>query len=296
VDSRITASDVDPRRALAQLGYDDVSDPRPVSGGWETLLWHFSTRDGAEHALRIYRLDNAEQTAWRERIATETCAAAGVSTPRIETSGTYEGLPTIVQTWCPGTPLMTLLERRPWQIHRLGRTFGAMHARLHTLPAPPEFAATAPDDWLFLVLPEHQRVVEHLRGHAAIDTLVHFDYHPLNVIVDGPRVSVIDWAYSAAGDVRADLALTAETLEAGPVPPGPMRPLLNVARRVALRGWRAGYEETAGAMPDFRPFRAWACAMLLRGTVESIGRPGVWATEKDLDLLRARVDRLSREA
>ncbi len=291
--SRIVASDVEPRRVLAQLGYDDVSEPAPVSGGWETLLWHFSTPDGAEHALRIYCLENAEHSARRERIATETCAAAGIATPRVETSGRYEGLPAIVQTWCPGTPLMTLLERRPWQIMRLGRRFGELHAHLHTLRAPAEIVETAPLDWLSRVLPEHQHIADQLAPTTATGTLIHLDYHPLNVILDGPSAAVIDWSYSAAGDVRADLALTAITFEAAPVPPGPMRPLLDVMRRLALRAWRSGYERAAGPMPDYRPYRAWACAMMLRGTIETMGRPGVWATEKDLDVLRLRIDRCS---
>ncbi len=294
--SRIVWSDVDPRDVLAALGYADVSAPVAISGGWETLLWRFSTPDGHEHALRIFSLRDAEHTARRERIAMETCAAAGIAAPRVETSGTYEGHPAVVQTWCAGTPLMTLIEKRPWQIGRLGRLFGDLHARLHSLRAPAEFIETAPMDWLSRVLPEHQHLAERLAPSSATGTLIHLDYHPLNVILDGDSGAVIDWAYCAAGDVRADLALTAITFEAAPVPPGPMRPLLDVMRRLALRAWRAGYERAAGPMPDYRPYRAWACAMMLRGTIETMGRPGVWATEHDLAVLRERIDRWSREA
>lgn len=293
--SGIVASDVDPRRALAQLGYGDVSEPAALGGGWETLMWRFATPDGVEHALRIYRVDDAARVAWRERLAMETCAASGVATPRVETSGTYEGLPAVVQTWCPGTPLMTLLERRPWQIMRLGRIFGELHARLHSLRAPAELVATAPLDWLSRVLPEHQHLAERLAPSSSTETLIHLDYHPLNVIVGETETAVIDWAYCAAGDIRADLALTAITFDAAPVPPGPMRPLLNVARQLALRAWRSGYERAAGPMPDYRPYRAWACAMMLRGTIETMGRPGVWATERDLVVLRERIDRWSNE-
>jgi aminoglycoside phosphotransferase (APT) family kinase protein len=296
--SRIVASDIDPRDALAQLGYAGVAGPSPLTGGWETLMWHFATPNGAEHALRIYCLEDAGRTAWRERVAMETCAAAGIATPRVETSGTYERMPAVVQTWCPGATLMSLIEARPWRVGSLGRLFGRTHARLRTLPAPPEFIATAPEDWLSRVLPEHRDLADRLlRAGTAGGTLIHLDYQPLNVIVSrSGETSVIDWAYSAAGDIRADLALTAVTLEIAPVPPGPMRPLINLIRKLAVRGWRAGYREVAGSMPDYRPYRAWACAMMLRGTVESLGRPGVWATEKDLAILREHIDRWSQEA
>ena len=289
------ASDIDPRRVLAALGYADVSDPVPITGGWETLLWHFATPDGAEHALRVYVLYDAAAVAQRERIATAACAAAGISTPRVETFGAFEGWPAVVQTWCSGTNLMSLIESRPWQVLRLGRLFGRFHARLHTIPAPPEFAATAPGDWLSRVLPEHRYLADRLlAADTATDMLIHLDYHPLNVIVNrAGETSVIDWAYSAAGDIRADLALTAVTLEIAPVPPGPLRPLLSGMRMLAARGWRAGYRDVAGAMPDYSPFLAWACAMMLQGTEATLGRPGVWATERDLAVLRQRIDRWS---
>jgi len=290
------ASDIDPRRVLAALGYADVSDPVAITGGWETLLWHFATPDGAEHALRVYVLYDAASVAQREQIATAACAAAGISTPRVETFGEFEGWPAVVQTWCPGATLMSLIEGKPWRVYSLGRLFGQMHARLHTIPAPPEFAATAPGDWLSRVLPEHLYLADRLQtAGTATDMLIHLDYHPLNVIVDrSGDASVIDWAYSAAGDVRADLALTAVTLEIAPVPPGPLRPLMNGMRMIAARGWRSGYRDVAGSMPDYRPFLAWACAMMLRGTEATLGRPGVWATKKDLDILRRYIDRWAR--
>ena len=288
------SSDIDPRRVLAALSYADVSDPVAVTGGWETLLWHFATPDGAEHALRIYVLGGAEQAAWRERIAMETCAAAGIATPRIESAGMYDGMPVIVQTWCPGDSLINRIEKKPWQMLRLGRRFGRLHARLHTIPAPSEFAAGAPGDWLARVLPRHAHLAERLQSDgAASDTLVHLDYHPLNVIVDGADASIIDWAYSAAGDVRADLALTAVALEIAPAPPGRLKPMLRIARKLAVRSWRAGYRDVAGAVPDYRPFLAWACAIRFRVTDATLGRPGVWATQDDLDTLQRHIDRWS---
>jgi aminoglycoside phosphotransferase (APT) family kinase protein len=288
------SSDIEPRRVLDAIGYGDASEPVAVAGGWETVLWRFATPDGGEHALRLYVLPRAEQTAWRERVAMETCAAAGLETPRIEAAGTYDGMPAIVQTWCPGDSLLARIEKKPWQMLRLGRHFGRLHARLHTIPAPAEFAAGAPDDWLARVLPRHAHLAERLRSNGtASGTLVHLDYHPLNVIVDGAQASIIDWAYSAAGDVRADLALTAVALEIAPAPPSRLKPLLAITRKLATRSWRAGYRDVAGSMPDYRPFLGWACAFRYRVTDATLGRPGVWATPDDLATLQRHIDRWS---
>jgi len=287
--------DVDPRRVLAALGYGEISDPVRVMGGWETLLWRFATPDGSTHALRVYCLSGAANTALRERIAMAACAAAGFAAPRVEAFDEYQGMPVVVQSWCAGTPLLALIEKKPWAVLRLGRLFGRTHARLHTIAAPEEFAATAPRDWLSRIPPEYAYLADNaIASGITTATLIHLDYHPLNVIVsDGGRASVIDWAYSAAGDPRADLAVTAATFETAPIPPGPLRPLLNFMRVLAARAWRDGYREVAGAMPDYRPYLAWACAMMLRGTEETLGRPGVWSTQEDIEALHRHIARWS---
>jgi aminoglycoside phosphotransferase (APT) family kinase protein len=101
------------------------------------------------------------------------------------------------------------------------------------------------------------------------------------VIVDGDR-AVIDWAYSAAGDIRADLARrrshSSRARAARADAPAAQR-RAPPALRLAL-----GYERRR-PMPDYRPYRAWACAMMLRGTIETMGRPALGD--------RARPDRAS---
>ncbi len=291
------SSDIDPRRLLDELGFGDASPPVAVPDGWETLMWRFATPDGAEHALRIYCLDNSEQSAWRERIAMEACAEAGIATPRIEAAGTCDGLPAVVQTWCPGETLIQRGQRRPWQLPRLAREFGQLQARIHTIPAPAELRANAPRDWLTQVLPRHMHLAERLlAAGVSSDTLVHLDYHPLNVILGGAQPAVIDWAYSAAGDVRADLALTAVALQIAPSPKrGRIRLLERLSRRLAMRAWLKGYRGVAGNVPNYRPFMAWACAFRYRVTDATLGRSGVWATERDQQELQRHIDLFSAQ-
>src|SRR5436853_495789 len=87
-----------------------------------------------------------------------------------------------------------------------------------------------------------EREVAALAGAAPrSDALLHLDFHPLNVLVDGRRVTaVIDWANARAGDPRADLARTLTILRLSPVPP-------RFARLVGVlvAGWRGGYEAEA---------------------------------------------------
>ena len=289
---------IDPREALAGLGFAEVSEPRRVKGGWDTLLWRFGTPDGRNHSLRVFSPHLPKEIVWRERIALETCAIAGLPAPRIEKIGEVQGLPAMILSWCPGIPILAFVEKKPWAIWRLGRLFGRTQAKLHAVTPPDEFVTGAPNNWVSRVTEEYADLAAHaLSLGLSTSSLIHMDYHPLNVVSDGATVTgILDWAYAAAGDPRADLARTEITLLSAPVPPGPMSALLNLARKIILRAWRSGYEEVAGPMPDYRPLRAWAAATLLGETELVLHRPGVWATEETLEKFRRMIDVWAREA
>ncbi len=303
MDSDRIEAQIDPSRALSELGYAGASEPERVVGGWETLLWMFSTQDGRQHSLRVFQLpglsdDARREVAWRERIALEACGRAGLPAPRVETVGEVQGLPAMVLSWCPGMPLLSLIEKRPWSMWRLGRLFGQTQARLHAVAPPAEFLEQAPNDWASRVGGRHAALAAHVLSlQPSTDSLIHMDFHPLNLITDGVAVTgIVDWAGAAAGDRRADLARTVVTLLAAPVPPGPLRPVLNLARKLVMRAWRSGYEELAGPLPDYVPFLAWAGATLLLEMERDVGGANVWGTEQDIERFRHLIDAWAREA
>ena len=283
---------IEPRRALTALGFADVSNVERVSGGWDTLMWRFATQNGRELSLRIFQLRRRQDVAWRERVALEACARAKLPVPRVEAVGEVEGFPAMVLTWCPGTTVLSSIESRPWLVWRLGRLFGQAQARLHAVVPPEELVAEAPDSWLSQVDEEHADLADSVRALQPVTTsLIHMDFHPLNVVSDGSTITgIIDWASAAAGDPRADLARTVFTLQAMPVPPGPLSSVLSLGRGLLLRAWRSGYEDAVGVMPDYRPFMAWAGATLLSGMDLVIDRPGVWGTTRDLERMRRLVE------
>lgn len=288
---------VDPREALAALGFADVSEPVRVTGGWETLLWRFRTPDGREHSLRVYHLPRIRAIAWRERAALEACREAGLPAPRVEAAGEVAGFPALVLSWCPGVPILSFIEKKPWALWRLSRLFGVVQARLHAVRPPQEFQASAPQEWVQRAGEEYRDLAEHaLSLGLRTDSLIHMDYHPLNIVSDGSTITgVLDWCGAAAGDARADLARTEITLLAAPVPPGPMAPFLNLARHLVLRAWRSGYRSEAGSLPDYRPLRAWAGATLITEIVPVIDMPNVWGTRDDLERFRRLVDVWARQ-
>jgi len=267
----------------------------------DTAMWRFTTADGIGHVLRVYRPEQAA-AARREQAALHAVAGK-IRAPRVESTGAWRDRPVAVISWVSGSHLMVAARQQPWTLWRLGVGLGRMQARLHSLPVPQELREGAPGYWLDEALAYEPAIVERLRAlPAQASTLVHLDYHPLNVLSHAGRITgVVDWMNCAAGDRRADIARTATTLLVSPAPPIPIRPLEPVVgavrstvRRLLYEAWRHGYGTTD--LPDEALFMAWAAAFYLHDMEAAAGRPGIWFTNRDLDPLRRWTDTWKRRA
>jgi aminoglycoside phosphotransferase (APT) family kinase protein len=288
---------IDAGSAVRGLGFNLSGPPQPVTGGWDARIWRFETWDGASYALRVHVLPDREEMARRERAALRACEAAAFPAPRLIERCRIQGLPVTVISWCPGRPLAAAIARKPWQLPRLSRLFGRTHALMHRIP-PPAGLLESGLDWVRRLPGQYQNLAQEvLLMQPATTSLVHLDYHPFNVILhDGAISGVVDWSGAAAGDVRADLARTHAAVESAPLPPGPLRPLLGRMRGLFLKGWRLGYEDIAGRMPDYSPFLAWAAACLLGEVRQVVGQQGVWGDERYLEQLAELIERYQRAA
>ncbi|MGE5704595.1 MAG: phosphotransferase family protein [Clostridia bacterium] len=135
----------------------------------------------------------------------------------------------LLQSWalleyCEGKTIREALEQEHHRQKRddLLAAFGAVLAKLHATPCPPElnFSETG---WLdhMLVLAEHHLKQYKVDGDEALlrqlhvnrprpitNTLIHGDFTVDNVLVKNGEISaIIDWSGGAWGDPRYDLAL-----------------------------------------------------------------------------------------
>ena len=249
------------RDILATLGVPDVGATRRIQGGSDTAIWRVEAA-GDVYALRVFGAGE-QQDCERERAVMWAAWQAGLPIPKVFASGNWRDHPALLMDWAPGRTIFEELKRRPWRARRLGEAFGVMQARMHRVEAP-DVLAEHPDDWIAWLGPDQPALAERLRasrypGHA----LLHFDYHPLNVMTDGERISaILDWRNAAAGPPRADAARTHAILwiDAPAIVPPPVRPLL----RLFTSGWRAGYLVDGGSLDEMAPFYAWAGAVMLR--------------------------------
>jgi Ser/Thr protein kinase RdoA (MazF antagonist) len=281
--------ETNPAAILRSLGMHPTSSPERITGGMDTAIWRFTTADGEAHALRLFRPGQQPQ-ADREKLAMDWARDSGLPVPAIEVFSEWQGRPVAIQQWVPGMPMLKLVEKKPWLVVSLGRRLGEAQAGLHRHQPPAGLLQDAPNYWLRRAGPEHEKLVDALMAQEVrTDTFVHMDFHPLNVLCDSKRITgIIDWVGAAAGDSRADFAFTMSILSVAPIPPGPLRPLFRVARRILVSGWRGGYESVDGKIDntELAPFLAWAGGVMLH-EMEPRAREGrAWPAMADLEPIR----------
>lgn len=230
-----------------------VERSRVLASGWETTLYEFALRArsellpgveaGAPLVLRFYPNAEAAAKGAREFRTVSFLSAAGYPVPHaylFECGAAALGAPFLVMERLRGGPLFAVRSFpqafKTFSMGFLG--FVRAQVRLHRMAPPPEVSEAPPappivgaaarllDRTLETIaqrvedgpLPGLAEALEWLRARAgefrnAPASLLHLDYHPQNVLVEGLQVTgVIDWANAAAGDRHFDAATTAVIL------------------------------------------------------------------------------------
>ena len=249
--------DIDPFAILASLDIHGASSATRVTGGADTLIWRVE-HEGTSYALRLFRSEQKEP-ARREALAMRA-ASSVAPVPQIIKQGLWQDRPVILLEWCAGEPLLTYAIQHPESIPTLVVEFGRLHAHINAMPAPPDLAPPT-------ILLDHARrhdpsLAQLLRAlPPSPPMLLHLDYHPLNVLTDGSRITaVIDWVNALPGDPRADFARSLAIFRIAPIPDVVLSMTM---RRAFERAWRQGYLEVAGSLPDLALFYAIAGTAML---------------------------------
>jgi aminoglycoside phosphotransferase (APT) family kinase protein len=268
------AESLDPRVILSDLGVSDAPESvTPVAGGWDTALWRVDVGPRS-FALRVFRPQQAK-ICEREALVMRALRDAGLPIPAVETQGVGEGRPALLLEWRSGRTVLHEIAHQPWRAWTMGYAMGRMHARIHAY-TPPQHLVDA--------LPR----VEVASGSART-SILHLDFHPLNLLTDGQQVTaVLDWANAAIGDPRADLARCVALLRLAPTPPGTFGGPQLVMRRILELAWRRGYTKDQATDPfvDMDPFYVWAGEWMEADLRPKLGRPGIWLRETDLLRIR----------
>jgi aminoglycoside phosphotransferase (APT) family kinase protein len=278
---------IDPLAILAALGLGPPVSVEAVRGDADAAIWRVGI-GGDHYALRVLRSDQGDQSQ-REIAAMQAAASAGLPVPGIAVASNWQDRPVLLLAWSPGHRLADELLAVPFDFPRvraLGAAFGRVQAAIHALPAPADLPTPA-TFWEASSLPEPGLAACLALLPARPPALIHLDYHPLNVLVEGEQVTaVLDWANAGAGDPRADLARTLSIIQLAPLPE-----LATETGRAILRsfeaGWRRGYEQAAGPIGNLGPYRWWAGVVMERDLAPRVGRADIpWLTPAYLSRVR----------
>lgn len=227
-----------------------LAPPRPLTGGYVNRVYAVSVesaRPGSpidgELVLRVAQPSTAIAVLEREHGVHEAVFGAGYPTPEpllLETDPTTFGAPFQLMRRAAGSPLVDQLITTPWVAPARMGAMADLLARLHALPA-----ADLPIDGPTTEERAMARFVEHgipgpdvcrwIDAHhrQTATTVVHLDFHALNVLFAGARPSaVLDWQNAGVGDPAHDLADARLVFLVGPTDlPAVLRPAEQVLRR-----------------------------------------------------------------
>jgi aminoglycoside phosphotransferase (APT) family kinase protein len=251
----MTQTDLAPLEILRSLGIDGTPTVTPVQDGFDMAIWKVEYEDQT-YALRVFRPGEHEECE-HEQVVMAAARAAGLPVPEVNAAGVWQDHPALLITWLAGRMVADELRTRPWQVWRLGISFGRMQAAIHAVPAP-GLLRQQPDAWIAWKCEGEQILQDRLR-HLPSDeaALLHLDYHLWNVLTDGKQITgIVDWTNAHAGDPRADAARTVSILRVDPLT---RKPLLQwIGLRIFELAWRIGYQRARGRLKDMSLFYAWA--------------------------------------
>lgn len=259
-------------RLGASVGFAET--PEPLSGGFDTTILAFRLSGAPADwegplILRVMTRGDSGPRVLREAAVHAALVKAGFPAPRVllhDTDLAPLGLPFLIMKRLPGEtmwsaaaktglPAFLAIPRRlaelQVRLHRLGGE--ALREGARALGVDPAMMGVQADverlhrriarERLMGLLPGADWLVDRLPAPAQGEVICHGDFHPLNIMMDGDRLSgVIDWANAVIAEPAYDVAgLCTIALYADPGVPTWARGLAGLARRLMVSRYMGVY-------------------------------------------------------
>jgi uncharacterized protein (TIGR02172 family) len=182
-----------------------------------------------------------EAIQYEQRIA-QAVYASGLSVPAVGALIQANGRNGLIYQRVEGVEMWAIIGRRPWLVFRYARKLAELHFETHgtTLPVdlPGQYQRLKDKINGAEVLPNDLRskTLAALETMPAGDRLCHGDFHPGNILVTGPKATIIDWIDATLGNPLADLARTTILLKGGVA-----RQVQNPWHKIAIRALHTRY-------------------------------------------------------
>ncbi|TGK85546.1 phosphotransferase [Leptospira bourretii] len=192
-----------------------------------------------------------------------------------------------------GISLTKLPDKNPLELFRIAGKLARLHYGIHQIESErfkdiKEILKHCLDSkpLSFLNADEKEIVKSYIAGLPNGNSILHLDFHPENVIVEGKDEIIIDWMTAAKGNPAADVAFTYLLFTDGELWPGtPKLKIIfyTIIRKFILSGYLKVYKSLSG-MTDAQ-ISAWRLPALIL-------RLGLWNIESERESLKAQITRL----
>ena len=313
-------------RLEAGVGY--AEPPVPLSGGFDTTILAFRLKDvppdwATPLILRVMTRPDQGPRVLREAAVHAALVQAGFPAPRVllhETELAPLGLPFLVMERLPGGTMWAALAKAgPLAFLSMPRRLAELHVRLHrvsgeavresarALGVDPMVMGVQADverlhrrivrDRLEVLLPAADWLVGHVPAPAQAEVICHADFHPLNIMMDGDRVSgVIDWANVVIAEPAYDVAALrtiAFYVDLGI--PAWARGTTNLGRRLMVQRYMSLYRAMAPLetrnLPYYEAVRILSALIFAAGENPPAGNP--WNAPHTVKRLVSEFERIS---
>ncbi|MFD2444874.1 phosphotransferase family protein [Bacillus sp. CGMCC 1.16607] len=250
---------------LNKLGISSYTSFEEIIGGRDSSVFKIHGNNRDSYALRILPRQGYHQFEREEKVI-RLAKENGIPVPIVHSIVEFEDKAAMLMDWAEGQTVLNMLQKRPESALKLGLEFGQMQASINKINVSHR-EQYGNKSWLSPSTNELELYNQITRINET-HQLLHLDYHPLNVLTDGEKITaVIDWANASIGDTRFDIARTFSILRLEGVKLFREEP--NILSEFE-KGWLEGYEKVSGQIDSLPLFYAWAGTRMKRDMASTL--------------------------
>lgn len=265
---------------------ESLGEPLFTSRSSEIFLW-----EGGDKLLKLFRKEVNKDLIDGEEVNTKEAFAKGVTEVecfgQVEVDGRYG----IILKKIEGATLIGTLGKQPSILFKASQIMADLQIEMHNTHTDKirSYKEMVKDTLLtapvfdYLSSEEKDRAIAKIDALPGGDSILHFDYHPDNIMTHDGKSSVIDWMTACSGAPAADVAATVFLLTEGEMIPGLSKAVaaaMQFLRGKICRSYYKKYKAQTGMTDEevqiFRlPFM--------------IFRLGVWTIESEIQTLQQKI-------
>lgn len=263
---------------------ESLGEPLFTSRSSQIFAWQGNT------LLKLFRSGVDAELIRSEEINTTETYEKGVSLVKCHGHVQVDDRTGIIIERVEGKTLISLAGSKPLTAFKVPSLMAELQLKMHNthtdkIRSYKNFVLDALEakSLSFLTAEEKLSAISKLSALPDGDSILHFDYHPDNIMSDGKTATIIDWMTAARGAPAADVAATLYLLNEGEMIPGlskAVAAILETIRKTICKKYYAAYKKKTGMTDaDVAP---WRLPFL-------IFRLSVWHIDSEISVLQGKI-------